>query len=497
MGRLVATAWVCVLLTAACSSGLRGSGRSRPATPAAKGSPNVVFVLTDDLSTNLVPFMPHVMDMQQRGVTFSNYFVTDSLCCPSRTSILTGRFPHSTGVFTNSAPDGGFPLFYKRGEEKDTFATSLSSAGYRTALMGKYLNDYDPRHTPGQSGPYVPPGWTEWDATGNGYGEFNYGLNENGRVVSYGTEPKAYLTDVIAAKGRAFVRSSLDAGAPFLLELATFAPHSPYVPAPRDRGLFPGVQAPRAAAFDAPVAGAPAWLAGVPPLDQHATAQIDADFRMRAQAVQAVDQMLGQIEDELRAAHQLDNTYIVFSSDNGFHMGEHRLRPGKLTAFDTDIRVPLIVVGPGVPAGRTVDQTVENVDLRPTFEELTGSRPGSAVEGRSLVPFLRGQTPTGWRTAALVEHHGPVSRRTGEPDRAVPFSGNPPTYEAMRTATTLYVEYADGEREYYDTTNDSAELTNLAARLPAEQTAKLHLALTAMASCSGGESCWNAQHVSP
>jgi arylsulfatase A-like enzyme len=492
---MVATAWVLVLLMAACSRSHRASGRGRPGTSPVKGRPNIVFILTDDLSTDLIQYMPHVRDMQQHGLTFSNYFVTDSLCCPSRSSIFTGRLPHSTGVFTNTGPDGGFDLFHRRGEENDTFATTLRTGGYRTALLGKYLNEYDPGHTPGQRGPYVPPGWTEWDATGNGYGEFDYRLNENGRVVHYGTEPKAYLTDVIAANGRSFVRRSLDAGAPFLVELATFAPHSPYVPAPRDGGLFPDLQAPRTAAFDASVAGAPEWLASVPPLSERETSEISDAYRLRARSVQAVDRLLGGIEDELRAAHQLDNTYIVFSSDNGYHMGEHRLRPGKLTAFDTDIRVPLVVVGPEVPAG-TVSQIVENIDLRPTFEELAGSSPGPTVEGRSLVPFLRGQTPPDWRTAALVEHHGPIGTRPDEPDRALQFAGNPPTYEAMRTAAALYVEYADGEREYYDVANDPEQLTNLAAQLPAEQTASLHSSLTAMAGCRG-DGCWSAQHVSP
>ena len=238
------------------------------------------------------------------------------------------------------------------------------------------------------------------------------------------------------------------------------------------------------------------WLAAVPPLNPLAIRDINNAYRLRAQSVQAVDQMLGGVEDELRAAHQLDNTYIVFSSDNGYHMGEHRLRPGKLTAFDTDIRVPLVVVGPGVPAGTTVDQIVENIDLRPTFEELAGRSSGPAVEGRSLVPFLRGQVPTDWRTAALVEHHGPVPRRTDEPDRGVPFSGNPPSYEAMRTANSLYVEYVDGEREYYDLATDPEELNNVAAQLPTQEAASLHTALLAMAGCAG-TSCWNTQHVTP
>src|SRR5262249_43574431 len=145
---------------------------------------------------------------------------------------------------------------------------------------------------------------------------------------------------------------SRSAGSPFLVEIATFAPHAPYSPAPRDADAFPGVQAPRAAAFDsAPDPNAPDWLKSRRPLAPADIASIDRDFRKRAQSVFAVDAMIGELQAAVAAIHEENNTYFVFSSDNGYHMGEYRLMPGKMTAFDTDIRVPLIVTGPGVPAG--------------------------------------------------------------------------------------------------------------------------------------------------
>src|SRR3954454_6529960 len=197
---------------------LVGAGTSSSA-PAAR-QPNIVFVLTDDLSWDLVRFMPHVQALQKDGVTFSRYYVTDSLCCPSRSSIFSGRFPHNTGVFTNMAPDGGFGVFNGRGEEKSTWAPSLQGAGYRTAMMGKYLNGYTPAGLVNGKPLYVPPGWNEWDVAGNGYGEFNYNLNENGKLVHYAAQPQDYLTDVISGKAVDFINRSADAHSPFMLELA-------------------------------------------------------------------------------------------------------------------------------------------------------------------------------------------------------------------------------------------------------------------------------------
>src|SRR5690242_9320735 len=179
--------------------------------------PNIVFILTDDLSMNLLRYMPHVEAMQRDGLTFNNYFVSDSLCCPSRSSILTGNFPHDTKVFNNVGRRGGFREFYDRGEEEHTFAVALQNAGYRTAMMGKYLNGYGQQRgsVPGLPYTYVPPGWSEWDVAGWGYPEFNYSLNEDGTLQQYGSQPKDYLTDVLARKGIDFINSSAATGQPF------------------------------------------------------------------------------------------------------------------------------------------------------------------------------------------------------------------------------------------------------------------------------------------
>jgi N-acetylglucosamine-6-sulfatase len=452
-----------------------------PAGATAGKRPNIVFILTDDLALNTVQFMPHVLEMQKQGVTFANYFVTDSLCCPSRSSIFTGRFPHDTGIFRNTGNDGGFQAFHNRHHEQLTFATALAAAGYRTAMMGKYLNGYKPRQNPPE------PGWSFWAGAGNGYPGFNYDLNENGQVVHYGNEPAAYITDVLASQAVGFIKQS--AGTPFVIEVATFAPHMPYTPAPRDADAFPGLQAPRTASFNAaPDANAPQWLRAIPALSAADMAGIDRDFRKRAQSVQAVDKMIGELLAAVASIGEESNTYFVFSSDNGYHMGEHRLRPGKMTAFDTDIHVPLIVTGPGVAPGRVVEEIADNIDLNPTFTEIGGAAPAANVDGRSLLPLLHGGTVTQWRKAALIEHHGPV-RNLADPDFPGIRSGNPTTYEAIRGLTWVYVEYADGEKEYYDRAADPDELHNIYASLPAEQKASLHTMVSALQNCHGTENC--------
>ena len=452
-----------------------------PARPAAhppdRPRPNVVFILTDDLSWNLVPFMPHVRQMQRDGMTFTNYFVTDSLCCPSRASIFSGRYPHNHGVLTNTPPTGGFAAF-RRGAESQTFATQLQAGGYSTAMMGKYLNGYE-----AEDG-YVAPGWSDWQATGSGYRGFNYALSANGRVAHFGRSRRAYLTDVLRRRGKAFISQAGRSGSPFLLEIATFAPHRPATPAPRDRHDFPGIQVPRDAAFDATPANPPSWLAGRPPLTQPQIDGLSNEFRRRAQSVQAVDELVGQVRRLLRERGLAKNTYVVFSSDNGYHMGQRRLLAGKMTAYDSDVRVPLIVVGPGVPAGETTDALAENVDLAPTFMRLAGTKPPRSVDGRALVSVLHGTVPADWRDAVLIEHHHPETPN-GDPDRQTQLSGNPPSYEALRLADGLYVEYGDGEREWYDLQTDPDELDNRYGELSRAERAALHERLATLTSCRG------------
>jgi N-acetylglucosamine-6-sulfatase len=483
------------------TAGVGGKPPSPSEVAGAASRPNIVFVLTDDLSMNLLRFMPHVQAMERAGLTFENYFVSDSLCCPSRASIFTGDFPHDTGVFSNFGPGGGFRAFYYHGDQSHTFPLALQRAGYTTALMGKFLNGY--LETSGRGhlsdgavtnvpARYVPPGFTNWDVAGWGYPEFNYTLNQNGTLRYYGHQVSDYLTDVVARDGAQFINAAARAQTPFLLELATFAPHSPYVPAPRDSREFPGLRAPRPPNFDVLPTDPPKWLADHPPLTRKQIVKINSAFRRRVQSVQAVDRMIGTVEGTLAADGISRNTYLVFSSDNGLHTGQYRLMPGKLTAFDTDIHVPLVVVGPGVPAGETTRAMTENIDLAPTFAAI--ARTHIRSDGRSLLGLAHGRSGTDWGNAILVEHHG-GAMSVLDPDYQQSPSGSPTTYEAMRTRRFLYVEYNDGEREFYDLRTDPFELHDLAGRLTGQERTQLHADLMRLERCHGARRCWAARHV--
>jgi N-acetylglucosamine-6-sulfatase len=467
----------------------------RPAQAGAQPSqaarrPNIVFILTDDLSMNLLRFMPELAEVRKQGTTFTNYFVTDSLCCPSRSSIFTGKLPHNTGVFKNTGQDGGYEAFNAHGNVSQTFAVALQKVGYKTAFLGKYLNGY----MPAKAGP--APGWDEWDVAGNGYKNFDYNLNQNGAVVPYGSDPQAYLTDVLSKLGRDFIRKS--GSNPFLIEIATFSPHAPYVPAPRDANEFPGLQYPRTPAFAArPDTTAPPWLKSIPELEPQKLNHMRHAFRMRAQSVLSIGKMIKDIRALLAELGEDNNTYIVFSSDNGYHMGEYSLRPGKMTPFDTDINVPLIVMGPGVRKGVVVDDIVENIDLNPTFVDLAGAVPPGTPDGHSLVPLLRSTAGDDWRRLALIEHHGMPIVDPADPDAPELHSANPPTYEAIRMAGAMYVEYALSDPCYYDLVKDPFELHNVAASLSVAQKEHLHQILRTNATCKGPGACWDAQRLRP
>ncbi len=461
--------------------------RSMPTGPYSK-KPNIVFVLTDDLSSNLVKFMPHVLGLEQTGMSFRNYTVTDSLCCPSRASIFSGRFPHNTHVFTNNPPEGGYEEFHLRGEEKQTFATALQGVGYRTAMMGKYLNGYLVGTNIGVNPPqYIPPGWSTWDVGPGSHRDYNYDLNINGRIRKYGHSAADYVTDVLGGYANEFVRSSAMDRKPFFLELATYAPHKPYTPAPADADSFLNLTAPRGSSFDRIPTHAPHWLANRDRLTPELLHDIDTVYVKRIEAVQAVDRAIGSLETTLQRTGQLDNTVFVFSSDNGYHLGEHGLGIGKLTAFDTDIRVPLIVSGPGIPAGTVQRNVVENVDLAPTFERLGGAAVPPSVDGRSIVPLLHGRHPA-WRRIALVEHHGPATV-AGDPDRQSFNAGNPPTYNAIRSPGFLYVRYSNGAAEFYDLRIDPAENHNIVGQLAPGTIATLNGIMRTLARCHGGRQC--------
>ncbi|MDX8152257.1 sulfatase [Patulibacter brassicae] len=454
-----------------------GSTDSAPAPPDAR--PNVVFVLADDLSNDLLRFMPGVRALRRDGATLLRHVVTNSLCCPSRATILTGLLPHSSGIFRNTGADGGYTAFRERGLEARTFAPSIEAAGYRTALMGKYLNRYDPtRDDP-------PPGWTRWVGGGNGYRGFDYALNVDGQVVRHGSRPADYVTDVLAEEGDRFVTSSVQAGRPFLLTVSTYAPHAPFVPAPRDRHRFPRARAPRGPAFGVENRDAPRWLRDLPRLTARNVHTIDRKFRRRARAVQAVDRLLQRLRARLADLGVADRTYVVFTSDNGLHMGQHRLLSGKTTPFDSDIRVPMVVAGPGIAPGSAVDALTSHVDLAPTFAAMTGvGVTAPRTDGRSLLPVLRGRAPRDWRDAAVVEHRG-GGGTAGDPDAQPPRAGAPPSYRALRTATTTYVEYDTGERELYGLARDPHQTRNVYGELSQRRRQQLHRRLRALRTCSG------------
>jgi N-acetylglucosamine-6-sulfatase len=483
------------VLLAACT-GAQPKGALGPG--ASPSRPNIVFVLTDDLSTNLVQYMPHVLALEHNGMSFTNYTVADSLCCPSRAAILTGEYPHDTKVFTNTPPNGGFSKFFEVGDEHKTFAVALHKAGYRTALFGKYLNRYGPREDPGHrsvswfDSAYVPPGWSSWGGVdAGGYREYNYTIADDDIAEHRGTAPGDYLTTVLQQRSDEFIKDSAEQRKPFLLEVASFAPHAPSTPAPQDVNSFPGLQAPRGPNFGVLPKNAPFWLRHRPRLSRHKIEGLNRKFELRVESVQAVDRMIGNLELTLRRNGQAKNTVFIFSSDNGFHMGEYTLGAGKQTAFDTDIVVPLVVAGPGIPKGVQNPALAESIDLAPTFEDLAGAPVPSTVDGRSLVPLLRRQPVPAWRTVSLFEHHRRQVPPT-DPDRQSAFEGAPPTYNAIRTARYTYVSYVDGEHEYYDRVRDPYELDNIYPSLSAQRRAQLDAIVGKLTSCHGPVACWAA-----
>jgi arylsulfatase A-like enzyme len=486
---------ISVLLCAACAGSTIRRGVS-VAKPPLKDRPNIVMIMADDLdaATDLNLF-PNLRKLIGQSTTFGNFIVTDSWCCPSRASILLSEYVHSHGVKTNSAPDGGFTKFAANGETASTIGTWLHDAGYDTAMIGKYLNNY-----PGKADPtYVPPGWTDWQAGTGGamYDQFGYRLVNNGVSEHYGHQPKDYLDDVLSTKATQFI-AGRPKDKPFFLYLTPLAPHLPATAAPRYANAFPAAKVPRTAAFDqASVAGEPRFISRHRKLTPKKIRDLDLTYRQRLRSLLAVDDMVGAVMRSLRETGRLKNTYLMFTSDNGFHLGQHRLNAGKTTAYETDIRVPLIVYGPGITAGRKVDDIASTVDLAPTFAAWADAKTPSTVEGRSLLPLLRGQHPPGWRTAALVEFYSghSVDFPAGpDCDSAIgEISGcpAPPTYAAIRTARYTYVEYVTGERQLFDRQADPEELHNIVRTAAPQLIADLHGRLTALRACSGA-SCRTA-----
>jgi arylsulfatase A-like enzyme len=473
----------------------------------ARQQPNIILILADDLDAHpdTMATMPNLQQLLvAQGASFMNAIVPIALCCPSRMSLLSGQFAHNHDIVANAYPEGGFLRTYEFGLEEETIATTLQTAGYHTALIGKYLNGY-----PSSQGAYIPPGWDEWAVLSGGMQYYNYTLNENGTLVPYGTARKDYLTDVLTNKTVNFL-DRMSAATPFFLLVAPYTPHDPAAPAYRHRGLFADAKVPRSPAFnEADVSDKPTYVATLPRLSKTQIEGIDELYRQRLRALQAVDELIGQIVLKLEEAGLLENTYLLFTNDNGYHLGQHRLERGKQTPYEEAIHVPLIVRGPGVPVGVTRPEVVSNIDLAPTFAELAGLDPFSSErwDGRSLLPLLRtsAKSPP-WRQVTLFEHPNrpknppfDTSGASEDPDEVIgPTSVQvvKPEFFGLRTARYKYVEYATGELELYDLSQDPSELDNLAASADSALLQQFSIWLGNLKQCAGA-SCRLADAPEP
>jgi len=452
-----------------------------PGSPAAaRTPPNFVVIVVDDLDSGSVSYMPAVSRLLAgRGATFSRFFATTPLCCPSRASILRGQYAHNHQVLRNTGDDAGFTAFHESGHESETIATELDAAGYETALIGKYLNGYGSRH---QERSYVPPGWDFWvaGADHDAYGSFNYDLNVKGKIVRHGDHARDYLTDVLAAHALDFLDQSTGSNQPFFLYLAPYAPHSPSTPAPRHQGMFAGESAPRTPAFnERNIQDKPHWVQSSR-LSEERIGRIDSGYRLRLESLMAVDEMIDVVVQRLDERGALANTYLLFLSDNGYFLGEYRQPHGKDAPYDAASRVPLIVRGPGIAEGSSIDKIALNTDLFPTIAEFAGIAAPPFVDGRSMVPLLTG-SDRGWRDVALIEGFGKETESNEGTETSTP------PFRALRSKEILYAEYETGERELYNLHKDPHQIANIARETPKSLLREYSRRLDALAACAGSE----------
>jgi N-acetylglucosamine-6-sulfatase len=449
-----------------------GSASVGPAS-AEQARPNVVVIMTDDQTVESVRVMTKVKRLlRDRGATFRQSFVNFALCCPSRATFLTGQYAHNHGVLGNAPPSGG----YAKLDHTNTLPVWLQDAGYYTAHLGKYLNGY------GRTNPTeIPPGYDEWHGSvdPSTYRFYGYTLNENGRLVTF---ERRYQTDLYAEKAARIIGRRAPLAKPFYLSVAFLAPHSggprepddpvgqaTPVPAPRHRNDFASEPLPRPPGFNEQnVSDKPVGIRNRPLLTPTRIRKIRENYQQRLESLLAVDQAVGTIVAALRRAGELDDTLIVFTSDNGFFHGEHRVPSGKVLLYEPSIRVPLIMRGPGIPAGLRLSQRVANIDLAPTIVDAAGATPARVMDGRSLLPVIADPGVPLGRDLLVVRGPG-----TG-------------TFAAIRAPNYLYAQYGNGEQELYDLTGDPYELRSRHAD-PAYAAVKADLALRLahLRACSG------------
>ncbi len=420
------TALTCALCLALIGPLMPAAG---PTAARAAQRPSLVLIVTDDQRWDTTFAMPVLQRrLADRGVTFTNGFVVNPQCCPSRANILTGQYSHSTGVYDNTGPFGGFRVF----DDSSTIATWLNDSGYSTALVGKYLNGYR-RHAK-----YVPPGWDRWVAFAKS-DYYNYNLSLDGRLRSFGSSAEDYSTDVLADKAASFIQKT---SGPLFLYWAPKAPHGPSTPALRHRFAFHGLPPSRPPNYnELDMADKPAWLQGWPAWTPEKERRTDRKRKLMLRTLLAVDDGIDVIMDALKATDRLENTMIAFVSDNGYTWGEHRLQ-GKLTPYEESIRVPYVVrYDPLTDPGTIETRLAATIDLAPTFAAVAGV-PAPGAEGRNLNRLF--SSARRWREDLLIEHHGELV----------------PTYCEIRSDNYSYVRYTTGEEELYNMRTDRYQLDN-------------------------------------
>lgn len=444
---------------------------------------NVVLILADDQDVTLGGMTPMTQTktlIGEAGATFVNSFTVTPLCCPSRSSVLTGQYPHNHEVRNNSLSGNCSSELWQKGPESVTFPVYLNKQKYQTFFAGKYLNQYGEKEAGGVA--HIPPGWDQWHALVGNSQYYNYTLSVNGKEEVHGDGyEKDYLTDLIKNRSLNFL-DNRSPQHPFFLMLSPPAPHSPWTAAPQHQNKFVDVKAPRDGSFDKPGKDKH-WLLrqASNPMSNSSVNFLDNAYRKRWQTLLSVDDMVTALIKKLEDIQELNNTYIFYTSDNGYHTGQFSLPIDKRQLYEFDIRTPLLVRGPGIKPNITVKAPVLNIDLAPTILDISGFNLSTVnMDGQSflsqMAPSLRNGTA---RPFFLVEYTGeghetpdPACPKLGPglsqcfPDCVCEDAYNN-TYACVRSLTSdqdlQYCEFADSESfvEVYNLTSDPNQLENI------------------------------------
>ncbi|XP_016125812.1 N-acetylglucosamine-6-sulfatase [Sinocyclocheilus grahami] len=473
--------------------------------------PNIVLILTDDLDVSIGGMIPLVKTKKligDAGITFTNTFVASPLCCPSRASILTGKYPHNHHVVNNTLEGNCSSTAWQKTQEPETFPAFLQKHGiYQTFFAGKYLNEYGNKKAGGVE--HVPPGWDHWFALERNSKYYNYTLSVNGRAQRHGQNySEDYLTDVLANISIDFLENKSNRR-PFFMMVSTPAPHSPWTAAPQYESNFPNIKAPRDPNFN--VHGKDKhWLIrqAKTPMTNSSVEFLDNAYRKRWRTLLSVDDLVEKVVRKLEVRGELSNTYVIFTSDNGYHTGQFSLPMDKRQLYEFDIRVPLLVRGPNIKPNQTSPLLIANMDLGPTILDIAGySVNETQMDGMSFLPTMTGKgNSSTWRSDVLVEYEGEGSNISDPacpllgpgvsecfPDCVCEDSYNN-TYACVRTvaqaANLQYCEFDDNEVfvEVYNLTADPFQLSNIAKSIDQEVLEKMNHRLMMLQSCSG-QSC--------